>query len=545
MNTTDIISKAALYTRVSTEEQALEGTSLESQLQQVREYCKHQGWQVVGEYNDPGFSGKNDDRPGLRQLLSEARNSIFDVVVVARLDRLSRKLRLLLELEEKLKENGISIHSVKDSIDTSTAIGRTVFQVLGLVAEWERDAIVERTRGGRLQRYKQGLWGPGNVLYGYSYDRQTKKLVIDQECAQVVRRVFNLYATGKSIVATCDVLNAERVPPRSNRAVGWHSGAIRDIIVNPAYMGQQIVGRNGPISKLRHGIPEKAIRINIPAIVDSDIWQAAQRHLSGNKHVHPTRVNLWLLQGLMSCGECSHTFRSEITHGKRYYGCTGRLKRTHVDGSPRCTSPRLDADWLERQVWSSIETILNDPEKLEKLLSDTIERLKARETELDARLRPIDDQLIQIAEKKKRLAQDWVDNAMGQKEVEERRHRLEKEETRLRNLRGEVDPAQLEELEQTRAMLRFWQNQKASMSWNLLDEDGRVIQTVERPHKTALTLVSLEDKELSETMYFPTARREMLDRLQVRGIVFNDRVEVKAIFPLDASGGLLYIPTYR
>jgi site-specific DNA recombinase len=545
MSTTETPIKAALYTRVSTEEQALEGTSLENQLQQVREYCNRQCWQIIREYTDPGFSGKNDDRPGLRWLLSDARNGTFDVVVVSRLDRLSRKLRLLLELEEKLKEYHITLHSVKESVDTSTAIGRTVFQVLGLVAEWERDAIVERTRGGRLQRYKQGLWGPGNVLFGYSYNRQTKKLVINKERAEVVRRVFDLYAAGKSIVAICDVLNAERVSPRSERARGWHSGAIRDIIVNPAYMGQQIVSRNSHVSKLRHGTPEKAIRINIPAIVDNATWESAQRHLSNNIHVRPARMNPWLLQGLVSCGECSHTFRTELTHGKRYYGCTGRLKRTHVDGSSRCTSPRLNADWLEEQVWSRIESILNDPEKLEQLISQSIERLKAREAELDARLRPIDERLIQIAEKKKRLAQAWVDNALGQKEVEEQRQHLEQEETRLRNLRGEVDPAQLEELQQTRNILRFWQNQKASMSWNLLDEDGRVLQTVERPHKTALTLVNLEDKELTETMYFPASRREMLDNLQVRGIVFNDRVEMRAIFPLDASGGLLCIPDYR
>jgi len=537
--------RTALYIRVSTEEQALEGTSLNGQLEQLRKYCERQDWQVVREYSDPGFSGKDDDRPGLRLLLSEAKAGMFEAVVVSRLDRLARKLRLLLQLEEELKDKGISLHSVKENIDTSTAIGRTVFQVLGLTAEWEREAIVERTRGGRLQRYREGRWGPGNVLYGYRYDRETKKLIIDQELSEIVRRIFGLYTRGKSMTAICDILNAEDIPPRTNRAKGWHSGAVRDIIVNPAYKGQQIVGRNTHISRLHKATPENVIEISIPAIVDTSVWDAAQRHLNTNKHVYPCRVNPWLLQGLVSCGECSHTFRSEMTHGKRYYSCTGRLKRTHIDRSRRCTMPRLDADWLEGQVWSRIETILNDPEKLEQLLSETIERLKVRVTELEIRLRPIDEQLCKLAERKRRLAEAWVAGALGQEQVEADRRRLENDENRLKDLRGEVDPAQLKELEHNQAMLRFWQKQLASMSWNLEDEEGKAVRIVDKPHRTALTLVNLEDRMVSETMQFPATRREMLDGLQVRVLVFHDRVEVKAVFPIAPIGSRPCTSTYR
>ncbi len=527
------MARVALYTRVSTEEQAMEGTSLDLQLEQIKEHCNRQGWQVARQYCDPGFSGKNDDRPGLRQLLSEARSDVFEIVVVSRLDRLARKLRLLLELEETLKDNDVSLYSIRENIDTSSAIGRAVFQVLGLTAEWEREAMIERTRGGRLQRYKEGRWGPGNVLYGYRYNRETKKLIIDQERAKVVRRIFDLYSLGKSMTAICNILNAEGIPTRTNRAKGWHSGAVRDIIVNPSYKGRQLLGRNSHISRLRKGTPEKIIEVSIPPIVDSSLWEAAQRRLSTNKHVYPARVNPYLLQGLVSCGECLHTFRSEITHGRRYYSCTGRLKRAHVDGSQRCNVPRLDADWLEGQVWSRIETILNDPKKLEQLLSDTIERLRIRVTELETRIRPIDEQLSKLADNKRRLAEGWVAGALGREWVEAERLRIEKEENRLRDLRTEVDPDQLKELDHTRNILRFWQKRLVSMSWNLEDENGEVERTVEEPHKIVSTLVNFEDSEISEVMHFPSARREMLDRLQVRLLVFFDRVEVKAVFPIE------------
>lgn len=537
--------KVAVYIRVSTEEQALDGTSLDDQQEQVHEYCKRCDYEIVREYRDAGFSGKNGDRPKLRELLWAAENGMFEGLVITKLDRLARNLRLLLELEEKLKSFGVALYSVKDNIDTSTAIGRTVFQVLGLVAEWEREVIIERTRGGRLRRYREGRWGPGRVIHGYRYDEKTKKLVVAKEQARVVKRIFDLYISGKGMMTICDVLSKEGVPPRTDKAKGWHSGAIRDIIVNPAYKGKLIVNRHCPVSKLRKDTPKDVIRIEIPPIVDKDTWEAAQRRLSDNKHVQPARVNPWLLQGLVVCGECGHTFRGDISHGKRYYTCIGRLKKSHVDGSPRCTAPRINAGWLEEQVWARIEAILNDPDKLEQVLSDTVERLKERESELYDRMRPIDERLAEIAEKKRRLAESWVETALGQDQVDKKRRQLEEEETRLKYIRGETDPAQLDELQRTQAMLRFWQKHLDSMEWNLLDEDGKQIRAVDEPHRMALRVVNFEDKEISSIMHFPANKREMLDHLQVRVVAFHDRAEVKGIFPIESVGGSLSSSGYR
>jgi len=238
---TDKIIKVAVYARVSTQEQAVEGTSLEYQSGQLEHYCGSMNWVIWQSYVDPGYTGKDGDRPGLKRLLADAKLGLFEKVVVYKLDRLARKLRLLLEIEEKLKDYGVALYSVKENIDTSTAIGRTVFQVLGLAAEWEREAIVERTRGGRLQRYMQGCWGPGSPPFGYSYDRETKKLVINEVEARIVRRIFEEYASGKSMVHIANMLNGERIPPRRKDGKGWRNTAIRDILLKPTYKGTQIV----------------------------------------------------------------------------------------------------------------------------------------------------------------------------------------------------------------------------------------------------------------------------------------------------------------
>jgi len=143
--------RVVTYARVSTTEQASEGTSLDFQASQLTGYCQLQGWTVVNSYIDGGFTGKDGERPGLQRLLTDAKLGLFDKMVVFKLDRLARSLSLLLEIEKTLKEHGITLISMKESVDTSTGTGKMIFQMFGMVSEWERSAIVERTRNGKLQ----------------------------------------------------------------------------------------------------------------------------------------------------------------------------------------------------------------------------------------------------------------------------------------------------------------------------------------------------------------------------------------------------------
>ena len=540
------IVKVAIYARVSTLEQATEGTSLEYQSDQLESYCQSQGWEVIQEYVDAGFTGKDGDRPRLRRLLADAKLGLFNKVVVYKMDRLARNLRLLLEIEDKLKENSISFHSIKEVFDTSTANGRHFLQMLGMISEWEREAIIERTKAGRLQRYKQGCWGPGNPPYGYKYDRETKKLVIDKTNARIIKRIFEEYAAGKSMTYIANMLNHENILPRNpKKGKGWRNGSIRDVLFNPVYKGTQIVNVYQNNARLPREIPESAIMIKVPVIVNDALWDIAQERRKNNKHLKLPRDGHWLLQGLITCGLCGYTFRTEITHGRRCYGCRGRLKYTHIDSSPRCTSPRLDAEWIEGQVWEKIEAIINDPNKLEELLKETIDNLKNREADLDARIKPIDDKLAEIAEKKARLAIECVQLDIDVDEYHKFRHDLEYEEVRLRSIKSEVDPEQLEELEHTRSVLQFWNNQLQAMSWNTENEDGSMVKVVEKPHKTALKIIGFEDKDITSILHFPATMRELLDMLQVRLVVFMDRVEVKAVFPIEPIECQAYQPDSR
>ncbi len=521
MNTNSLV-KVAIYTRVSTQEQALEGTSIEHQEDQTEAYCKAQGWEIVRNYADPGYTGKDGNRPALKRLLTDAKAGLFDKVIMHKLDRLSRNLRLLLEMEEILRSYSVSLHSVKETLDTSTAIGRTTFQVLGLVAEWERETIIERTKSGRIQRYKNGLWAGGKPPFGYSYDKDTKKLVIYETEARIVRRIFEDYKSGKSLEAIANALNKESIAPRSKKGSIWRATALRNVLINPVYKGLLVVNRNMHISHIDKVDMSKTIIIHVPKIVSEKDWDIAQKRLTGNKAVRPMEDKAWLLQGLIKCGLCGMSYRTEKIHNLRYYQCRGKLKSSHLDGSPRCRSKDLRAEYIEQQVWHRIEEIINDPNKLEPLLKDTVENLKSREEELKARIMPIDEQLVEMGKKKAKLADKWVMTNMDVGKYKELQQALNQEESRLMSIRNEIDPAQIEELETTRGMLMFWQNQLKAMAWNIENEDGSMVKLVEQPHKLTLSIIGLEDKELTNTIGFPATKRELLDRLQVRLMVFND-----------------------
>ncbi len=196
-------------------------------------------------------------------------------------------------------------------------------------------------------------------------------------------------------------------------------------------------------------------------------------------------------------------------------------------------------------MWSRIKEIINDPNKLEPLLQDTINNLRSREEELEARIMPIDKRLVEIAEKKAKLADSWVVENMDAEKFRELQQALNQEEARLRSIRNNVDPAQIAELESTRDMLRFWICRLQSMAWNTETEEGSKFRLVDEPHKTALQIVGFEDRDASRVMGFPATRRELLDKLQTQVVVFHDRIEVKAIFSVEPIDCQKCTPTSR
>jgi site-specific DNA recombinase len=265
------------------------------------------------------------------------------------------------------------------------------------------------------------------------------------------------------------------------------------------------------------------------------MWNIAQSRLANNKNLKPTQGELFTIQGRIKCGSCGYSYRTERLTGHRYYVCRGKLKTAHLDGSPRCANKYIRAEYLEQAVWTRVFDIINDPNKLQPMIIDAISKLKERESSLEARLMPIEKRLKEITKMKSRLADKFIIDNMDSEKYKAAQQNLEKEEARLIALRRETDPDQLAELELTRGYLKFWQNQVTEMKNNLEepDEDKRVMfKVTDEPHKKVMKLLDLGNGELSDGMQFPTTQRELFDKLQLRLIVFKDKIEVKAIFAM-------------
>jgi len=529
----DKILRVATYARVSSQEQALEGTSMEFQDAQLTAYCQLQGWSIVNAYTDPGFTGKDGNRPGLERLLSDAKIGLFDRVVVYKLDRLARNLGLLLGIEQKLSGCGITLISVKESIDTSTPTGKMMFQMFGMVAEWERETIIERTKSGKLQRFKDGCWAGGRVPYGYSYDKASKKLIVDENNARIVRRIYREYSDGRSLYGICTGLNKDKIHSRGRNSQGWRETGIRDLMLNPIYKGKLIAHRYCHISDINKVDLSNAIQIPVPSVIDERTWNIAQERLKSNKHVRPQKEGKFLLQGMITCGYCGYAYSARRNENLRYYICRGKMKSKHIDGSPRCQSPTLKAEWLESSVWQRVEEIINDPNRLAVVINDTIENLRMKEADLSARIAPINDRLAEIAEQKAKLADDWVVRYMNNDKFKELRNNLDKEEDRIKALKAGIDPTQIEELKDTQSVLNFWQNLSESMIWNVENEDGTMVRLVDYPHQAALKVVGFDDATIGNTLGFPASKQDMFNKLQMKLVVFNDRIEINTLFPIE------------
>jgi len=533
-NKSDQSMSVATYARVSTQEQATENTSLASQDGQLIAYCQMRGWTIINSYVDPGFTGKNGDRPGLKQLRADARIGLFDKVLVCKLDRLARNLSLLMDIESELNEFHISLTSLKESVDTSNSTGKMVFQLFGMVAEWERETIIERTKSGRVQRYKDGCWAGGKPPYGYIYDKTTRKLVINEDQAKIVRFIFNGYNSSKSLTAMNQILDNERIPTIRGKERGWIDSGIRFMLINPIYKGTLIVNRNCHITNINKVDMGKAIVIKVPAIISESVWNMTQSRLGSNKKIRPPRKNKWLLQGLITCGQCGLSYQGQLRSStSKGYACRGRLKASHTDGSPRCLAPTFNADWLENEVWTKIAHMLNNPDKLSEVIQDSLEILKGRQAELDSFLKPINEKLADITDKKTRLADEWVITNMDPEKYKKLQFNLKREEIRLKSVKATMDPSRLIELESINETLHYWHS-RFQDTINVSAGNGGRINILEET-KPAIKIYGFENIDLTGDNPSLTLKREILDKLQVNLVVFNDQIEIRCQIPIEAS----------
>ena len=224
--------KTAIYTRVSTEDQAQEGFSLDAQLDKLRAYCKARGWVIAGEYVDDGYSGRNIKRPAYQKMIGEMDK--WDMLLVIKMDRIHRNSKNFMLMMEYLKKEEKEFVSMTESLDTSTAMGRFVMDIIQRIAQLESEQIGERVYVCMEQKARTngGVLG-FNIPYGYNY--VDGKLLINDKEAKVVKNIYLCYIDGKSMGEIAKMLNMAKIPTK--RGGFWAKKTISKILKNPVYCG--------------------------------------------------------------------------------------------------------------------------------------------------------------------------------------------------------------------------------------------------------------------------------------------------------------------
>ena len=235
--------KACVYTRVSTDEQARDGYSIAEQERMSKAAIESKGWVYVGTYSDPGISGRKMDRPGLNAMFDAIRSGDVEAVVVYKLDRLSRKQKdTMTIIEDIFLENNVYLYSLNEALDTSTPWGRAMIGILSAFNQMESETIQMRTTDGRLAKAKKGGYAGGKPPLGYrSIDGE---LVIVPSEAEIVRTIFDMRKSGKTLMGIAEELN--KAGYRSKTGNLFRHSAVQKILDNEqVYRGVHKYGNDG------------------------------------------------------------------------------------------------------------------------------------------------------------------------------------------------------------------------------------------------------------------------------------------------------------
>ena len=353
--------RCAIYTRKSSEEGLdMEFNSLDAQREACEAYIasqKSEGWVATRDrYDDGGFSGGTLERPGLKQLLADIDDGLIDVVVVYKIDRLSRSLMDFSKLVEVFDRNGVTFVSVTQSFNTTTSMGRLTLNILLSFAQFEREVIGERIRDKVAASRKRGIWMGGYVPLGY--DVQDRKLVVNETEAASVRLIFERFVALGSATALARELRRDGFCNKQGKLID--KGYLYRLINNRVYRGESL--HKGKSYPGEHD-----------AIIDEDLWDRAHAILreSPRKRANSSRAQApALLKGLIFSDTGAAMTPTSTKKGAklyRYYVSMDviRNRETGAEAAPM----RLAAGMVEDAVVTEVRRILQTPEVVTQVLT--------------------------------------------------------------------------------------------------------------------------------------------------------------------------------
>jgi site-specific DNA recombinase len=400
--------RAALYIRVSTLDQ-VEGFSISAQKHQLTAYCESQGWDIVGFYVDEGISAKDTERPELQRMIKHIKEEMIDVVLVYKLDRLTRSVLDLYHLLQLFEENNCKFKSSTEVYDTTSAIGRMFITLVASFAQFERERLGERVSMGMAQKVREGGWHGSAAPYGY--DLQENKLIINEEQAKYIHWIYKWYTEGMSDRKIAIRLNDMGVSTKTGTDI-WREARIRYMLRNPLYYGS-----------LRWGVrvnQEQGFEVEdaVPAIIDKETFEQAQRTRGGRVNLHPRRATSpYIFSGALRCARCGGGFKGHKARGHLSYRCINRYEK-------KCDMPMVSEKILEWAFIRYFRTV-PEPSEIPEQKPDNLQEIERLEKELS-----------DIKRRRKKWQYAWANEMVDDGEYQERM----KEERNLENeIKSELD----------------------------------------------------------------------------------------------------------
>ena len=359
--------RCAVYTRKSHEDGLeQEFNSLDAQRDAAVNYIASQkanGWQLINEsYDDGGFSGGNTNRPALQRLLQDVRAGKVDIVVVYKIDRLSRSLIDFATVLAEFNKYGVGFCAVTQDISSATSTGRMMLNILMTFAQYEREIIAERIKDKLSASKRKGKYVGGLLPLGYDADSEAMKIIINQEEAESVKLIFSEYVRTGSLKQVQRLLEERNIRTKSwtSKKGIAHGGnpiklpVLRDMLINPIYIGK--LRYQGKIYDAEH-----------EGIISPELWQKAQAALKANKRGTPQRTSNSIkpFAGLVYCGNCNAPmFTSKAVKKTAENMFTMSARKMNAEQMPnvlcivsrqsiwkRYCLPRLGGCFALRQYW--------------------------------------------------------------------------------------------------------------------------------------------------------------------------------------------------
>jgi site-specific DNA recombinase len=441
---------AAIYCRVSTDNQEREGTSLQTQLENCLTYCQGKGYDVSYRFSE-AYSGLSLERPDLDKLRELVRTEAIEVVVCYSLDRLTRDPGHGVIITQELEKHRVTLEAVTEDVDNSE-LGKLISYIRGYASKLEAEKIRERSIRGKRARAKEGRipTGSGTNLYGYDYIRVSQenggRRVINETEASWVKQMYDwLVNEGLSTNAIVYRLRAMNAPSKLGNI--WNRRSVQAILTNPAYTGRTyafttVKGRSQFTRPQSDWIEIEGVT---PAIISQEVFDAAQKQLQVNRtKTVPATKHEYLLRGHLRCRQCGRPYvggtnTKILPNGQRYirrgYRCIGKLRM--LSPGERCHNKKWSANKLERMVWEELVHYLSDRDLI-------ISQLEAQRQDagqlsvFEAELERVERQFKALSREQHQLLQ-WALKDFPADQVEAENRRLNKAKETLKAQKTELE----------------------------------------------------------------------------------------------------------